>query len=168
MLFETSRYEFGPTFWKNELPQMLECPSPRNDSGHVMSDFIFSWSYSIVWLMPLYGTRSFAMTIPGSPTGGPVGENRLIYHDEFVAAQIGQVGTQFDGLGHVGIQRGADNDKSEMRYYNGVTEQDMRLEVAVFRHLLPRDLFFEQRTKNDCGGAGIFETAHAVEVVRQR
>src|SRR4029077_17494766 len=50
--------------------------------------------------MPLFSPRKVAMTIPGSPTGGPVGENRLIYHDEFVAAQIGQVGTQFDGLGH--------------------------------------------------------------------
>lgn len=83
--------------------------------------------------MPLYGTRSFSMTIPGSPTGGPVGENRLIYHDEFVAAQIGQVGTQFDGLGHVGIQRGADNDKSEMRYYNGVTEQDMARSTGLVK-----------------------------------
>ena len=25
--------------------------------------------------MPLYGTRSFAMSIPGSPTGGPFGDN---------------------------------------------------------------------------------------------
>jgi Putative cyclase len=75
--------------------------------------------------MPLYGTRTFSMTIPGSPTGGPVGANRLIYHDEFVAAQIGQVGTQFDGLGHIGIQRGTDGDKSEMRYYNGFSELEM-------------------------------------------
>ena len=65
------------------------------------------------------------MVIPGSPTGGPFGTNKLVYHDEFVTGQIGQVGTQFDGLGHIGIQRGRDGDRSEMRYYNGVTEQEM-------------------------------------------
>jgi kynurenine formamidase len=75
--------------------------------------------------MPLFGTRSFAVTIPGGPTGGPVGANKLVYHDEFVAGQIGQVGTQFDGLGHIGIQRGRDGDRSEMRYYNGFSEQEI-------------------------------------------
>ena len=75
--------------------------------------------------MPLFGTRTFSVTIPGGPTGGPVGANKLVYHDEFVAGQIGQVGTQFDGLGHIGIQRGRDGDRSEMRYYNGFSEQEI-------------------------------------------
>ena len=75
--------------------------------------------------MPLFGTRSFSVTIPGGPTGGPFGSNKLVYHDEFVAGQIGQVGTQFDGLGHIGIQRGPDGDRNEMRYYNGFTEQEI-------------------------------------------
>jgi kynurenine formamidase len=75
--------------------------------------------------MPQFGTRSFTMHIPGGPTGGPFGSNRLVYHDEFVTGQIGQVGTQFDGLGHVGIQRGADSDKSEIRFYNGFSEQEI-------------------------------------------
>lgn len=34
--------------------------------------------------MPLFGTRSFSLTIPGGPTGGPFGANKLVYHDEFV------------------------------------------------------------------------------------
>jgi kynurenine formamidase len=75
--------------------------------------------------MPLYGTRTFSMMIPGSPSAGPAGQNRLIAHEEFVAGHIGQVGTQFDGLGHIGIQRGRDGDKTEMRYYSGFTEQEM-------------------------------------------
>ena len=75
--------------------------------------------------MPLFGTRTFSVTIPGGPTGGPFGSNKLVYHDEFVAGQIGQVGTQFDGLGHIGIQRGRDGDRNEMRYYNGFTEQEI-------------------------------------------
>jgi len=75
--------------------------------------------------MPLFGTRSFSLTIPGGPTGGPYGENKLVYHDEFVTGQIGQVGTQFDGFGHIGIQRGRDGDRAEMRYYNGFSEQEI-------------------------------------------
>ena len=56
--------------------------------------------------MPLFGARVFALRIPGSPTGGPFGDNKLVYHDEFLATEIGQTGTQFDGLGHIGIQIG--------------------------------------------------------------
>jgi kynurenine formamidase len=75
--------------------------------------------------MPKFGERAFTMRIPGSPTGGPFGANKLIYHDEFLATEIGQTGTQFDGLGHIGIQMGKDGDKNEMRYYNGHTEQEI-------------------------------------------
>jgi len=75
--------------------------------------------------MPKFGERAFTMRIPGSPTGGPFGSNKLIYHDEYLATEIGQTGTQFDGLGHIGIQMGKDGDKNEMRYYNGVTEQEI-------------------------------------------
>jgi kynurenine formamidase len=74
--------------------------------------------------MPLFGKRAFTLRIPGSPTGGPFGDNRLVYHDEFVATEIGQVGTQFDGLGHIGIQFGAAGDKTEMRFYNGHAASD--------------------------------------------
>ena len=75
--------------------------------------------------MPLFGARVWALRIPGSPTGGPFGNNKLCYHDEFVATEIGQVGTQFDGLGHIGCVVGKNGDKNEMRYYNGVTEEEM-------------------------------------------
>ena len=75
--------------------------------------------------MPKFGERAFTLRIPGSPTGGPFGANKLIYHDEFLATEIGQTGTQFDGLGHIGIQMGKDGDKNEMRYYNGFTEQEI-------------------------------------------
>jgi len=74
--------------------------------------------------MPLFGKRVFTLRIPGGPTGGPFGENRLVYHDEFVTTEIGQVGTQFDYLGHIGIAMGAPGDKAEMRFYNGHTVAD--------------------------------------------
>ena len=75
--------------------------------------------------MPLFGTRVFALRIPGGPTGGPFGENKLVYNDEFLATEIGQTGTQFDGLGHIGIQLGKDGDKSQMHFYNGFTSAEI-------------------------------------------
>src|SRR6185295_5335891 len=75
--------------------------------------------------MPLFGARVFLLRIPGGPTGGPFGQNKLVYHDEFLATEVGQTGTQFDGLGHIGIQLGKDGDKTAMHYYNGLTEQDI-------------------------------------------
>jgi kynurenine formamidase len=64
--------------------------------------------------MPLAGKRHFSLTIPGSPTGGPDGQNRIVYHDEMVSGEIGQVGTQLDGLGHIGVRMGGDD-----YFYNG-------------------------------------------------
>lgn len=75
--------------------------------------------------MPLFGARKFSLRIPGSPTGGPFGANSVIWHDEFLATEIGQVGTQFDGLGHIGVAMGAPGEKAEMRYYNGFTEAEI-------------------------------------------
>jgi len=75
--------------------------------------------------MPKFGDRAFTLRIPGAPTGGPFGANKLIYFDEYLSTEIGQTGTQFDGLGHIGVQMGKDGDKNEMRFYNGVTLQEM-------------------------------------------
>jgi kynurenine formamidase len=75
--------------------------------------------------IPAFGARVFALRIPGTPTGGPFGKNQLVYHDEFLATEIGQIGTQFDGLGHIGCQVGKPGDMAEMRYYNGFTELEM-------------------------------------------
>jgi len=51
--------------------------------------------------MPLFGTRHFSLKIP--QTFGPLGSNNLRFHDEIVSGELGQIGTQFDGLGHIGI-----------------------------------------------------------------
>ncbi len=75
--------------------------------------------------MPKFGPRAFTLRIPGGPTGGPFGDNKLVYNDEFLATEIGQTGTQFDGLGHIGIQLGRDGDMNEVRYYNGFTQMQV-------------------------------------------
>ncbi|MEZ5934265.1 MAG: cyclase family protein [Alphaproteobacteria bacterium] len=64
--------------------------------------------------IPFFGARGFLLKIPGTPTGGPFGSNGLVFHDEFVATEIGQVGTQFDGPGHIGVR----TSKGDY-FYNG-------------------------------------------------
>lgn len=59
--------------------------------------------------IPAFGPRSWTLSIPGTPTGGPFGKNALIYHDEFVGTEIGQIGTQFDGPGHIGVHTSKGN-----------------------------------------------------------
>ena len=64
--------------------------------------------------MPLFGNRTFSLTIPGMPSGGPVGNNKVVWNDEFVVGELGQIGTQFDGPGHIGIV----GDDEVARWYN--------------------------------------------------
>ncbi len=64
--------------------------------------------------MPLPGKRHFSLTIPGLPTGAPTGANQIVSNDELFSGEIGQVGTQFDGLGHVGA-----HVDGEDIFYNG-------------------------------------------------
>ena len=51
--------------------------------------------------MPMYGTRHYSIRIPQAfPMPG---KNQAVYHDEVISGELGQIGTQFDGLGHLGI-----------------------------------------------------------------
>lgn len=63
--------------------------------------------------MPMVGTRHFSLRIPQA--FGPLGTNKTIYHDDIVSGELGQIGTQFDGLGHLGV---------EDVFYNGNRRQD--------------------------------------------
>src|SRR5438093_602731 len=68
---------------------------------------------------PAFGPRGWQMTISGTPTGGPFGKNALIYHDELVTTEIGQIQIQFDGPGHIGV-----NTSKGPMMYNGVIAWD--------------------------------------------
>ena len=51
--------------------------------------------------MPLPATRHYSLHIPQAyviPS-----KNQGVYHDEVISGELGQIGTQFDGLGHFGI-----------------------------------------------------------------
>lgn len=69
--------------------------------------------------IPTFGGRAWRMVIPGLPTGGPFGPAELYYTDEYLAAEIGQIGTQFDGPGHIGI-----GTSKGLFYYNGHFAED--------------------------------------------
>src|SRR5688572_20164086 len=51
--------------------------------------------------MPMFGTRHYSLRIPQPFKISS--SNQAIYHDEIVSGELGQIGTQFDGLGHLGI-----------------------------------------------------------------
>jgi kynurenine formamidase len=89
--------------------------------------------------MPLGGTRDFALRLV--PAIEPTGANRVIYNDEFLAAEVGQVGTQFDGLGHIGGEvRYADGSLHRV-FYNGFTAAEMNAGTGLrqlgIEHLKP-------------------------------
>jgi kynurenine formamidase len=64
--------------------------------------------------MPIFGNRHFSLTIPGLPTVISGAENAVVFNDEVVSGELGQIGTQFDGLGHVGTEIDGD-----YVFYNG-------------------------------------------------
>lgn len=75
--------------------------------------------------MPLYGQRTYALLSPASPTYPAAAANHLVANDEFLCGEIGQVGTQFDGPGHIGARVTMADGSAEDVYYNGYTGADM-------------------------------------------
>ncbi len=63
--------------------------------------------------IPLFGTRHYSLKIPYAL--GPLGENRTIGHEAIISGELGQVGTQFDGFGHIGVGD---------LFYNGLSRHD--------------------------------------------
>ena len=82
--------------------------------------------------MPLVPGRTFALSIPGggTPTHGPLsweGDSyQMTFMDELLTAEIGQVGTQWDGLGHPMIKvSGVDGWEDGNYFYNGFRLEDV-------------------------------------------
>ena len=51
--------------------------------------------------IPMFGTRHYSLRIPQAFK--MPGKNEAVYHDEIISGELGQIGTQFDGLGHLGM-----------------------------------------------------------------
>jgi hypothetical protein len=106
--------EAGSTNWYTQPEVVLRALE------HVSEGKVYRLGHDYSAGMPMFGERQFVLRIPATPTGGPVGGNQIVWHDEFLATEIGQVGTQFDGLGHIGVAVDP-TDKSQMYFYNGFT-----------------------------------------------
>jgi kynurenine formamidase len=73
--------------------------------------------------MPVGGTRSYKLSLVD--TGPAAGKNKQLGNEEVITGELGQVGTQFDGPGHIGsiIKYGDGSMKSV--YYNGFTQEEV-------------------------------------------
>ena len=63
--------------------------------------------------MPVFGTRHYSLRIP--KMSDLLVENKTTWFEEIFSGEIGQIGTQFDGLGHIGIGD---------HFYNGLDQHD--------------------------------------------
>ena len=79
--------------------------------------------------MPLFDLtpqhRKYSLTVPGAPSWGPMGENRLAWNEDYISGHITQNGTQFDSLSHMATFTGKPGDLNEVRYYNGYSHADI-------------------------------------------
>ncbi|MCB0686131.1 MAG: cyclase family protein [Saprospiraceae bacterium] len=70
--------------------------------------------------------RVFKLFIPSFPTYGPEGPDQIVFNDELLVATIGQVGTQFDGLGHPGRRMQMEDGSATEVFYNGFNTAEMK------------------------------------------
>ena len=77
--------------------------------------------------MPLQESlgRSYEIFMPYRSVGA-FGDHGLVFNEEFIATQLVQIGTQFDGPGHVGKRVRTGLGTSEDVFYNGVTSTEMQ------------------------------------------
>jgi hypothetical protein len=76
--------------------------------------------------MPEVGQRSYHLFILSFPTYPPTGKDSMVFNDELVVAELGQVGTQFDGLGHPGRKIKMGDGSTTEVFYNGVQGSEMK------------------------------------------
>jgi kynurenine formamidase len=79
--------------------------------------------------MPLFNltprARKFTLIVPGAPSWGPLGRNKLAWNEDYLSGHLTQDGTQFDALAHMATQTGEDGDPRTLRYYNGFTHAEI-------------------------------------------
>jgi kynurenine formamidase len=111
--------EAGATNWYAKAEVVLRALAEA-DKGKV-----YSLGRNYESGIPTFSGRVFEMKSPSVGSGGPAGANAVVYRDEIVTSEIGQVGTQFDGLGHISVSVNGVTDSSEIRYYNGFKASDI-------------------------------------------
>ena len=131
MVLTAQTRDTGP-FWPNTEwgPEDEAGASNRIDAEKIMAALSLATTGKVYELgqvyeqgMPLYPGRTYSMILPSKDGAGA--DNRIVGNDEFLATQIGQVGTQFDGLGHIGQEIEMEDGTREFVFYNGFTATEM-------------------------------------------
>lgn len=73
--------------------------------------------------MPAYGPRPYYISVP--PARQPTQAGGGVAHQDYFNGFIGQMGTQFDALGHQGQAVKMADGSLKFVYYNGFTEDDL-------------------------------------------
>lgn len=111
--------EWGPNDERGANNRMTPTKA-REAAALIKTGRVYPLSQVLEASIPLFGARHVSITIPGGPTGGPFGTHVLYFNDEMFSGEIGQVGSQFDGLGHICNKVG-----TTIRYYNGFTQEQV-------------------------------------------
>ncbi len=144
--FAAAQTPAGPVWWPSEWgPDDERGAANRLNSAKVLEATALIKEGRVYELgrpyevgMPLFGLRHYSLTIPGLPTVITGGENGVVFNDELVSGEIGQIGTQFDGLGHVGTEIDGDyvfyngNKLSEFGTSYGLTKLGVENVGAIF------------------------------------
>jgi len=74
--------------------------------------------------MPLYGDRTFSLVIP-APFPPSRGQNTPTWFMDYFSGEFGQLGTQFDALGHAGMKMKMADGSEKAVFYNGFTREEI-------------------------------------------
>src|SRR5262245_46355604 len=104
----------------------------KSAAGLVKTGKVYSLGIEVSPATPAYPPRTFQIFTftAGDGTGGTLGENKTYYNDDMVLTWVG-IGSQLDGLGHLGIDH---------LLYNGLRQQDVMRPGGLAKlgtHLIP-------------------------------
>jgi len=126
----TGGRDWWPSMWGPEdqagASNLMSPEKVLQAAGLIRNGQVISLGRAYEQGMPFFPGRGFSLRIPGNPTLGPIGENKVIAHEEFLCTEIGQVGTQFDGLAHIGVELDGPDNNGEKRFYNGMSLTEIR------------------------------------------
>jgi kynurenine formamidase len=108
------RTEWGPDDQKGASNRIT--PAKVIEAAKLISEGkIYELGQTYEASMPL-GGRNFTLHLITPPPIDPSNKNSSVFNMDFFTGEIGQIGTQFDALGHAGYR-----EEEEDFYYNGFT-----------------------------------------------
>ena len=114
--------------------------------------------------MPMINTRSYKISVVD--TGPSAGTNKQLGNEEVISGELGQVGTQFDGPGHIGMLYTFPDGTKKGVYYNGFTQEEvvhpdglMHLGVQNVKPIISRGILVDV-----AGYKGVDHLPHHYEV----